>query len=136
MKRKHYLELSKEDRAKIGQYTAENGNNSAVKKFRAGFPDLGESTVRLHKMTYLASLVKWRKNDDDCPSSILSKKKGKLSIGELDKEVSSFNITTRLDTYFLLVFVQVQGYVRALTGSAFVIAAAKGIVTARKPSLG
>ena len=41
-KRKRYINFTDEDRAKIGLYAAENGNNSALKKFRAQFPDLGE----------------------------------------------------------------------------------------------
>ena len=44
-KSKCYINFTDEDRAKIGQYAAENANNSALKKFRAQFSDLGESTV-------------------------------------------------------------------------------------------
>ena len=44
-KRKCYLSFTDEERARMGQYAAENGNNAALKKFRAQFPDLGESTV-------------------------------------------------------------------------------------------
>ncbi len=43
-KRKAYISFTEEDRARIGQYAAENGNNAALKKFKPQFPDLGEST--------------------------------------------------------------------------------------------
>ena len=36
----------------MGQFAAENRNNAAIKKFRAQFPDLGESTVRLQKQIF------------------------------------------------------------------------------------
>ena len=46
-KRKHqHTHFSEVDRAEIGRYAAENGNAAAQRRFKAKFPDLGESTVR------------------------------------------------------------------------------------------
>ena len=56
-KRKCYINFTDEERAKVGQFAAENGNNAAIKKFRAQFPDLGESTVRLQKQIFLALVL-------------------------------------------------------------------------------
>ena len=119
-KRKHYINFTDEDRAKIGLYAAENENNSALKKFRAQFPDLGESTVRLK---YLALLEEKKREGDRCPTvtAIPSKKKGRpLSLGELDKDVQSY-----------IRALQVTG---APIGSAIIIAAAKGIVMSNDPT--
>ena len=44
-KRKCYTAFSNEDLAAIGRHAAENSNANALKKFKSGFPDLGESTV-------------------------------------------------------------------------------------------
>ena len=51
-KRKYTTTFTPEVRASIGRYAAENGNASAVKKYRATY-NVGESTVRLFKKMYL-----------------------------------------------------------------------------------
>ena len=56
-KRKRYINFTDEERGKVGQFAAENGNNAAIKKFRAQFLDFGESTVRLQKQIFLAFLL-------------------------------------------------------------------------------
>ena len=55
-KRKAYTAFTHKDRAEIGKHAAENGNNSALKKFRSIYPDLGESTVRSFKRKYYEAL--------------------------------------------------------------------------------
>ena len=54
-KRKAYAVYKDDDRACIGRYAAENGNASALKRFRSNFPDLSESAVRGFKSKYLAA---------------------------------------------------------------------------------
>ena len=55
-KRKAYSTFSDEDRAVIGKYAAENGNASALKKFKVSKPGLIESTVRSFKQKYVGLL--------------------------------------------------------------------------------
>ena len=47
-----YLKYSDEDRAKIGKYAVENGNERARKQFLKKYPTLTESTVRNFKKAY------------------------------------------------------------------------------------
>ena len=125
-KRNAYTAFSDEDRAKIniGKHAAENGNSSALKKFRRVYPDLGESTVRSFKRKYYEVLKEQVRQSGQSAivESIPSKKRGRpLTLGDLDNEV--------------------QQYVRALrtagtpVGSPVMIAAARGIVMAKKSSL-
>ena len=123
-KRKAYTAFTNEDRAKTGKHAAENGNNSALKKFRSVYYDLGESTVRCFKKYYEALKEKVPQSGGQSATvkSIPSKKRGRpLSLGDLDKEV--------------------QQYVRALctagtpVRSAAIIAGGRGIVIAKDPSL-
>ena len=55
-KRKAHSTFSDEDRAVIGKYAAENGNASALKKFKVSKPGLIESTVRSFKQKYVGLL--------------------------------------------------------------------------------
>ena len=57
-KRNVYAVYTDEGRARIGTFTAENNNASALKRFRSDFPDLSESTVRSFKSKYLAATKK------------------------------------------------------------------------------
>ena len=57
-KRKPYTVYTGKERARIGRFAAENGNASALKRFRGDFPDLSESTVRGFKTKYLAATKK------------------------------------------------------------------------------
>ena len=49
----NYTHYSDEDRAKIGKYATENGNERARKHFLTKFPHLTESTVRSFKKRYI-----------------------------------------------------------------------------------
>lgn len=55
-KRGKYAIYTDEDRAKIGKYASEHGNERARKRFIKVFPKLHESTVRNFKKRYLAKL--------------------------------------------------------------------------------
>ena len=55
-KRGKYAEYTPEQRAGIGRYAAENGNEKARLKFRSTFPNLTESTIRNFKKAYLEKL--------------------------------------------------------------------------------
>ena len=123
-KRKAYTAFSDEDQAKIGKHDAENGNSSALKKFRRVYPDLGESTVCSFKRKYYEVLKEQARQSGRSAivESIPSQKRGRpLTLGNLDNEV--------------------QQYVRALqtagtpVGSTVIIAAVRGIVMAKKSSL-
>ena len=59
-KRKAYSTFSDEDCAVIEKYAAENGNASALKKFKASKPGLIESTVRSFKQKYASLFYKKR----------------------------------------------------------------------------
>lgn len=76
--RKRYMDFSEEERVQIGRYAAENGDISALKKFKAQSPDLAEGMVRLQKK-YLALLEEKRHAGDSCPMvlAVPSKKRGK-----------------------------------------------------------
>ena len=59
-KKKYLTTFTAEDRAQIGKYAAENGNNAAVKKFHETHR-VGESTERLFKKKYLTEInLDWR----------------------------------------------------------------------------
>ena len=53
-----YTKYSNENRAKIGKYTLENGNERARKHFLIKYPFLTESTVRNFKKAYNEKLQK------------------------------------------------------------------------------
>ena len=56
-----YTEYTDEDRAKIGRYASENGNEKARKHFLKTFPRLTESTVRNFKTKYVEKMRVERK---------------------------------------------------------------------------
>ena len=49
---KSYVKWTDKQRFDIGKYAAENGNANAVRKFKAEFATLTESTVRTFKKKY------------------------------------------------------------------------------------
>ncbi len=56
-----YIIYSKEDRAAIGKYASENGNERARVKFTRKYPNLSESSVRNFKRMYLSMVREQRK---------------------------------------------------------------------------
>ena len=59
-KRKYTTTFTPENRAAIGKYAAQNGNDAAVRKYNVTH-SIGESTVRLFKKGYLEELKKKNK---------------------------------------------------------------------------
>ena len=123
-KKRKYTTFTAEDRAAVGRYAAEHGNAAAVKKFKATL-DIGESTVRVFKKTYLQEVKKlWVAGTDlDEIKSLPACKRGrKLFLGD------------ELDC-------RVQKYDKALCnagtplGSSIVTAAVEGIVKATDRTL-
>ena len=60
-KRGKYVQYTPEDRARIGRYALENGNERARLKFQPSFSNLSESTIRNFKKAYLEKLNHERK---------------------------------------------------------------------------
>lgn len=56
-----YMKYSSKQRANIGKYALENGNERARRHFSAQFPNLNESTVRNFKRAYKSQLAKQTK---------------------------------------------------------------------------
>ena len=125
--KRKYTSFSAEQRASIGRYAAEHSNAAAVKKFKPDFEQgIGESTVRLFKKKYLEELRKTKENvsaHDSVPqvNEISAKVRGRpLMLGEFD--------------------IDLQTYIKALRKAGtpvsipVVIAAAEGVITARKKS--
>ena len=116
-KKKGILDLQYR-RPVIGKYAAENGNASALKKFKASKPGLIESTVRSFKQNYVSLLQEKRATNDTTPiTTIASKKRGRpLTLGELDHDVQKY--------------VKAMREAGAPVSTYTVIAAARGIVNA------
>ena len=86
-KRKPYRRFSETDRAAIGKYAAEHGNAEAMKRFKAEFPELPESTVRSFKIKYRDALDSGESSIDKIPS----KRRGRPQLlGEYDAQVQQF----------------------------------------------
>lgn len=88
-----YQKWTPADRFKIGEYAAENGNIGAVRKFKAEFPRLNESTVRDFKKRYTPELANAAKEKREVKKSILrySSKTGRpLILGDLDSMVQTY----------------------------------------------
>lgn len=62
-KRGKYVVYSDKDRARIGRYASENGNERARRHFLSEFPTLTESTIRNFKRLYLNKLKEVSKKD-------------------------------------------------------------------------
>ena len=60
-KRGKYVQYTPEERARIGRYAVENGNEKARLKFQSNFSNLSESTIRNFKKAYLEKLNHERK---------------------------------------------------------------------------
>ena len=75
------------DRFKIGKYASENGNISPVRKFRAEFPRLNESTVREFKKKYTIEIENAEKEKREVNKSI---PKYSSDTGDLDSMVQTY----------------------------------------------
>ena len=77
-KRGKYTIYTDQDRAKIGKYASEHGNDRARKKFLKDFPNLHESTVRNFKKLYLTTLKEaHKKTNPEVIHSLPAKKRGR-----------------------------------------------------------
>ena len=76
-KRGKYVRYTPEQRASIGKYAAENGNERARHHFLSTFPDLTESTIRNFKKAYRERLEHERKQAHPKPvTAITTRPKG------------------------------------------------------------
>ena len=107
------------NQAKIGKYAAENGNRAAQKRFKSEF-DIGESTVRLFKMKYIAAVKASGGAVEVDTLPVAKRGRGVLLGDELDKAVQSY--------------IKVLHATGGSIGSSIVIAAAQGIISARDQS--
>lgn len=88
-----YTKYSNKQRADIGKYALENGNERAIRHFSAQFPNLKESTVRNFKKAYKNELDKQRKQQliPQPVTEIVPKPRGRPPILlELDKKLVKF----------------------------------------------
>ena len=87
-----YTTYTAEDRAKIGKYALEHGNEKARRRFLAQFPNLKESTVRNFKRAYKDQLNVQRKQLHPQPVTALpSKPRGRPPVLlELDEKLIKF----------------------------------------------
>ena len=84
-----YTFYTPENRAKIGKYALENGNERARRHFLLQFPNLNESTVRNFKKGYKEQLAYQKKRNN--PQPITSKPKGRPPLLlELDEKLIGF----------------------------------------------
>ena len=120
-KRGPYHRYGNELRAKIAKYACENGNKSAVEMFstQLGY-SISEATVRNFKCTYL---LKLRAGDDpdaitELPHATLGRP---LLIGEFDDQVFEYIKQLRA--------------AGGIVNCNIVIAAAKGFISHKRPSL-
>ena len=87
-----YTQYSAEQRAKIGKFALENGNEKARKHFIVQFPNLKESTIRNYKKAYKQLLDHQRKEHQPQPvTKIPAKPRGRPPILlELDEKLIKF----------------------------------------------
>ena len=88
----NYTSYKAANRAKIGKYALENGNERAKKYFLQEFPKLSESTVRYFKKLYQQELEKQRKKAEPQPVIMIpaqSKGRPKLLL-DLDEKLLRF----------------------------------------------
>ena len=87
-----YSTYTPTQRAMIGKYALENGNERARKHFLSKFPYLPESTIRYFKKAYREELEKTRKKSDPQPVvEIIAKPKGRPPILlDLDEKLIKF----------------------------------------------
>ena len=72
-----YTSYTAEQRAKIGRYALENGNERARRHFLCQFPNLKETTIRSFKKAYKQELEKqWKKSNPQPVLAIPAKPKG------------------------------------------------------------
>ena len=93
----NYTHYSDEDRAKIGKYATENGNERARKRFLTKFPHLTESTVRSFKKRYLEKMETEKKKANPQPvTSLPNNVRGRPPILlELDGKLIKYLKTVR-----------------------------------------
>ena len=87
-----YTTYTPTQRAMIGKYALENGNERARKHFLSKFPNLPESTIRYFKKAYREELEKKRKKCDPQPVvEITARPKGRPPILlDLDEKLMKF----------------------------------------------
>lgn len=120
-KRGQYHRYDPDVRVKIAKYACENGNKSAVDRFSSelGF-NVSEATVRNFKRVYLSKLKAG--NDPDSITSFPDRALGRpLLIGEFDHEVFEYIKQLRA--------------AGGVVNRNIVLAAARGIISHKKPSL-
>lgn len=95
-KRGSYSTYSPRDRAIIGNYAAEHGPAAAMRKFKADYPELKESTTRYFRDSYKRELTnRKRKLDFDCSeecqiTEIQTKKRGRKTPREHSNNACSW----------------------------------------------
>ena len=76
-----YTVYAPEQRASIGKYALENGNERARRHFQSRFPNLNESTIRNFKKAYKERLAHERKRDHPQPvTAITARPRGRPPI--------------------------------------------------------
>ena len=87
-----YIQYSDEDRAKIGKYASENGNEKARHHFLGKIPHLSESTVRNFKKMYRKKLREEKEKDHPQPVlNIPLQPRGRPPLlGDLDASLIKF----------------------------------------------
>ena len=92
-----YYQYTDEDRAKIGRYACEHGNEKARRRFLNQKPKLSESTVRNFKKRYQTKMREEQKKDHPQPvTKVTSQPRGRpLLMGELDESLLKFLKATR-----------------------------------------
>ena len=90
--RGEYTKYTEEDRAKIGRYASESGNERARKHFLSKFPHLTESTVRYFKKLYIKRLQEEKlKENPELITKISIKQRGRPPIMlDLDAKLIKF----------------------------------------------
>ena len=120
-KRGQYHRYDPELRVKIAKYACENGNKSTVERFSSqlGF-SVSEATVRNFKRVYLSKLKAG--SDPDSITSFPDRALGRpLLIGEFDQQVFEYIKQLRA--------------AGGIVNRNIVLAAARGIISHKKPSL-
>ena len=93
--RGHYQRFSDEDRLTIGKYAAVHGPMATIKKFKAKFPYLKESTARTFRKKY-PNTLKRNKGSSSTVKKLATMTRGRpLMFGKLDEKVKNFLLALR-----------------------------------------